>query len=659
MVIKKDWKKFEKEIIAKNQKFYIYGAGLIYQKIIPIVGDFVYKVLDIRADTINDKKFGVSIVKPDEIAKESHKDISVLSCLNPFQDYLQRTDEVANFLEQYDKSISLYYLDYKEIEEKGILFWHGKELLINNLIFLVNEGWKRSFVRLAYTGISGYGYEYMKKLYDEPIDYILYERGKIGLKDYNNDLIIHKNGRKETTGSKGILNSHHIWLFGDSRVSGMLNSSDTTFASYLQKNLSECGKFYYDVINCGIPGRDIERMLYQIQTENFGPKDIVILATGFYEYEGNVLDNVFLWSDYIKLMNEECKKKNTEFIYLNLPTILEMDVKSELEKEMLAFFNTTEFTEYNVEQMKYCKNMIHIICEKNGVLFFDFAEQFKDREKYGHVFINLHHYGPNGNKLIGDGIFEILDTLEKINTAKNRDIERLRNIKDETLKEKLKEKEIESKNLQVYLDEIKRKLNAKKFENRKIGSIVMNANPFTNGHLYLVEEAIKKVDFLIVFVVSEDVSFFSFTERYEMVYENLKENKKVLVVHSGKYCISKQTFPDYFKKEDLQGKQTTAVGDLELFASRIAPELSINIRFVGEEPEDTITKQYNMEMKKILPSYGVEVIEIPRKKLQNNTIISASRVRKFFKEDKFDEIKEYVSEITWNLLKKYADSKEI
>ena len=96
-----------------------------------------------------------------------------------------------------------------------------------------------------------------------------------------------------------------------------------------------------------------------------------------------------------------------------------------------------------------------------------------------------------------------------------------------------------------------------------------------------------------------------------------------------------------------------------MFASRIAPELSINIRFVGEEPEDTITKQYNMEMKKILPSYGVEVIEIPRKKLQNNTIISASRVRKFFKEDKFDEIKEYVSEITWNLLKKYADSKEI
>lgn len=34
MVIKKDWKKFEEEIIAKNQKFYIYGAGLIYQKII-------------------------------------------------------------------------------------------------------------------------------------------------------------------------------------------------------------------------------------------------------------------------------------------------------------------------------------------------------------------------------------------------------------------------------------------------------------------------------------------------------------------------------------------------------------------------------------------------------------------------------------------------
>lgn len=34
----------------------------------------------------------------------------------------------------------------------------------------------------------------------------------------------------------------------------------------------------------------------------------------------------------------------------------------------------------------------------------------------------------------------------------------------------------------------------------------MNYNPFTYEHRYLIEEALKKVDYLIVFVVEEDWS---------------------------------------------------------------------------------------------------------------------------------------------------------
>lgn len=40
-----------------------------------------------------------------------------------------------------------------------------------------------------------------------------------------------------------------------------------------------------------------------------------------------------------------------------------------------------------------------------------------------------------------------------------------------------------------------------------VGAIVMNCNPFTLGHRYLVETCAKKCDMLIVFVVQEDKSF--------------------------------------------------------------------------------------------------------------------------------------------------------
>lgn len=69
----------------------------------------------------------------------------------------------------------------------------------------------------------------------------------------------------------------------------------------------------------------------------------------------------------------------------------------------------------------------------------------------------------------------------------------------------------------------------------KIGAIVMNCNPFTYGHRYLIEQALKKVDFLIIFVVEEDKSLFSFPERFAMVYDGIADLERVKVVPSALY----------------------------------------------------------------------------------------------------------------------------
>lgn len=159
------------------------------------------------------------------------------------------------------------------------------------------------------------------------------------------------------------------------------------------------------------------------------------------------------------------------------------------------------------------------------------------------------------------------------------------------------------------------------------GAIVMNANPFTIGHRKLVEYAADKVDKLFVFVVEEDASFFTFEERRHMVLQGTSDIENVIVLDSGDFVISNKTFYDYFTKETDNKKIIDASKDIFIFARYIAPYFNICKRFVGDEPSDEITKQYNLQMQKILPRYGCEVIEIPRFE-KDREVVSGSMVRK-------------------------------
>jgi len=89
--------------------------------------------------------------------------------------------------------------------------------------------------------------------------------------------------------------------------------------------------------------------------------------------------------------------------------------------------------------------------------------------------------------------------------------------------------------------------------------------------------------------------------------------------------------------------------DVELFGKYIAPKLGINIRFVGEEPLDHITQQYNHAMQRILPQHNIDFEVIPRKE-SGGSVISASRVRALLEEKDFDAIKKIVPNTTFSYL---------
>ena len=164
------------------------------------------------------------------------------------------------------------------------------------------------------------------------------------------------------------------------------------------------------------------------------------------------------------------------------------------------------------------------------------------------------------------------------------------------------------------------------------GCIVMNCNPFTKGHRYLIEQACKQVDNLYVIPVKEDVSIFSYSERKAMIEQGVKDLKNVTVLDGSDYSISELTFPTYFLKNLTDAADTHIILDLDVFVKFIAPALNVKCRFVGSEPKDALTARYNELMKQTLQLKGINVTEIKRLEAKNG-VISASQLRAYVKEN--------------------------
>ena len=179
--------------------------------------------------------------------------------------------------------------------------------------------------------------------------------------------------------------------------------------------------------------------------------------------------------------------------------------------------------------------------------------------------------------------------------------------------------------------------------------LVMNCNPFTYGHQYLVEKAASENEEVIIFVVEEDKSAFPFKTRIELVRKGTAHLPNVKVVAGSEYIISSATFPNYFlRKEDDSLMEYTKL-DATIAGKQFGKKLNINRRYIGEEPYCKVTSRYNQALMEILPKYNMEVVLVPRKEI-DHTAISASIVREKLKEGKIEELKELVPPTTFEFL---------
>lgn len=184
---------------------------------------------------------------------------------------------------------------------------------------------------------------------------------------------------------------------------------------------------------------------------------------------------------------------------------------------------------------------------------------------------------------------------------------------------------VKSEELGVKSEELKNDESVVSNARKPIGVIVMNANPFTLGHRFLVEQSSELVERLYVVVVREDCSMFSYNERKAMVSQGVRDIGNVVVVDGSDYAVSAATFPTYFLKQLSDATDTQIILDLDLYRRRIAPALGATIRFFGSEPTDPLTRRYNELMHQQL---GEEYVHEIQRKQQEGSAISASCVRK-------------------------------
>lgn len=184
-------------------------------------------------------------------------------------------------------------------------------------------------------------------------------------------------------------------------------------------------------------------------------------------------------------------------------------------------------------------------------------------------------------------------------------------------------------------------------------AIVVNANPFTKGHQYLVTYAAERSPHVYVFVLTEERSEFLAADRMAMVKLGTDHLSNVTVLPTNDYMVSSATFPSYFLRDDAEMAvaRIQASLDARLFKERVAPILKITERYVGDEPYSRVTNIYNEIMQKVFGD-DLTLNILPRLALDGE-IISATKVRLAIKEKDDSSLRRLLPETSYQYLKEH------
>ena len=179
--------------------------------------------------------------------------------------------------------------------------------------------------------------------------------------------------------------------------------------------------------------------------------------------------------------------------------------------------------------------------------------------------------------------------------------------------------------------------------------VVINANPFTLGHRYLIDIASRRSTRVIVLVIQgrpesggrgnhENTGIvFPFRERLEMTQRCLSDLNNVIVLPSGPFVISRDDFPAGFLSRMMGGVPAHAALDSEVIR-HICNALGIRKVFAGDEPRDEMSEIHLNALRATCSEAGIDLRVAERKRL-GEKYISSSLVRQDIADRKMDEVR--------------------
>lgn len=442
-----------------------------------------------------------------------------------------------------------------------------------------------------------------------------------------------------------------VTFLGDSRFFSPTMPSRLNIPSMLQQKCTD-KKVSCEVTNFSALSNSLQNMLAQLKAMEPGKEDIILcgsLLLGTYFRFGSILpipehgedsDEVIRIKFLLmKEMQRYCTERGATLVFLYLPMIQEIANMTPLEEQIAASYG-----------LKHTPNRSHRrlmrLCLANDIQFLDFSEMLMNTERISH-YTDERHYTVEAQHLIADTIFDYVNGLLLRDAPLYNDREFLEGAIEvhQRFVQKIMTSHLdESEEYIDYLREVAAQ------HPGTAGFILMNCNPFTFGHQYLVETARKQVDHLYIMVVPEENPYFTYKDRLEIAKRACSAYDNVIFLKAPTVYATRALFPEYFEREKNQDTVVDISKDLYTFCYQIAPALHVTKRFVGTEPFDPVTLQLNEQSRNALPDAGIEFIEIPRKEIGERPV-SASDVRRFLQEKQYGEIRKLVPETTYNYLR--------
>ena len=339
-----------------------------------------------------------------------------------------------------------------------------------------------------------------------------------------------------------------------------------------------------------------------------------------------------------ELVQQELNKRNIDCSCVNYGVPIGVDYLNDL---FIFIYNKELNNSINVFMNIYGNYIKKYLIEND----FQYFECLPDLEKHHYWFFdNELHLTPLGNQIMSDIVLSRVDFSNIYQGNSLLDLQRIQLNDSYYL-------------IQNDLDGYKKYLKESKFSHKgKVGMIDINANPFTNGHAYLIDYALKHCDYLYVFVVEDNQNAFPFYDRFSLIKEYCQKYDNVRVLTGGAFIGSKYTVTAYFYREynmKLDPKE-----DIQNFKNILDPILNIDVRFMGEEKDSVVTNDLNNEYSTFMKSVNKELIIIPRLEIERESV-SASKIREALYRGDFEYIKKRVPKHVYEYLLQINTDKEI